>query len=256
MRHMAESNEDVRVRRIVEDPSQSALRKYSLLTVGEVSLPRLLLHELVVLLFSGVPGGLGIFLRRVFYRVIFGRMGRGAVIGKHVTIRGGKRISLGNSVFIDDFCVIDARGPEADIEIGDRVLVSRGTVIRCRNGEIRIGEGGDIGCYCILASDSRVHIGNEVLIGAYSYLCGGGRHRFDAEEPVVQRQEMEPSIGITVGDGAWLAARTSVTDGAHVGEGAVIGAGSLVTSPVPAMSVAYGIPARVQRERREREGRG
>ncbi|NQT92963.1 MAG: acyltransferase, partial [Lentisphaerae bacterium] len=128
--------------------------------------------------------------------------------------------------------------------------------IRCRNGSIRIETGGDIGCYCILASDSHLHIGKEVLIGAYSYLCGGGRHRFDAGEVIVQRQDMEPSVGITIGDGAWLAARTSVMDGADIGKGAVVGADSLVTKPIPAMSLAYGTPARVQRERGTGEGQG
>ncbi|WP_071585616.1 DapH/DapD/GlmU-related protein [Selenomonas sputigena] len=50
---------------------------------------------------------------------------------------------------------------------------------------------------------------------------------------------------IHIGDKAWLGFNVIVLKGVSIGEGAVIGAGSVVTSDVPAYSVAVGNPAAV-----------
>jgi len=53
---------------------------------------------------------------------------------------------------------------------------------------------------------------------------------------------------ITVGSRAWVAARAIVLMGVHIGEGSVIGAGSVVTKDVPPYTVCAGNPARVVKE--------
>jgi maltose O-acetyltransferase len=53
---------------------------------------------------------------------------------------------------------------------------------------------------------------------------------------------------ITIGDQAWLGAGAIVLPGVTIGAGAVIGAGSVVTRDVPAHTLAFGNPCRVQRE--------
>ena len=52
---------------------------------------------------------------------------------------------------------------------------------------------------------------------------------------------------ITIGDNCWLAGGVTVCAGANIGEGCVIGAGSVVTGNIPANSLAYGVPCRVVR---------
>ena len=69
---------------------------------------------------------------------------------------------------------------------------------------------------------------------------GGGRI-FDAgrsEAPVVIEKDV------------WLGANVMVLPGVRIGEGAVVGAGSVVTRSIPAMTMAAGNPARIIRERR------
>ena len=124
---------DARVHTVYGDASLSPLRKYALLAVGSPRLGRLMIYELVVLFSSSLPGALGYWLRRRLYRLILGGMGRNVTIGRHVTIRGGKQITLGDDVFIDDGCVLDARGT-ASIQIEDRVLIARNSIVRARKG--------------------------------------------------------------------------------------------------------------------------
>jgi acetyltransferase-like isoleucine patch superfamily enzyme len=47
----------------------------------------------------------------------------------------------------------------------------------------------------------------------------------------------------------WLGAGVTVLDNVHIGQGAVIGAGSVVTQNIPANTIAVGVPARVVRSR-------
>jgi len=231
------------------DGSEAAWRTYARFAIGTPSLPRLLRYELLTALCAARGGALGIALRKLCYPSILGSLGHGAVIGRNVTLRGGANIHIGRHALIDEGCLIDARGPQAEIRIGEGVIISRNTTIRARNASLEIGEGSDIGANCLLATDSHLRIGREVLLAAYVYLVGGGLHRFDGPEPIVMRQGIAPGKGIIIGDGAWIGARSSVLDGADIGAGSVIGAHSLVTRPIPAMSIAYGSPATVNRSR-------
>ena len=243
------SKRDGRVDDAFGDPSRSSLEQYMLLAVGTTSLGALLVYELMTLLASGFPGALGYWLRRTTYRWILGGMGRGVTIGRNVTIRGGKRITLGDGVFIDDQCVLDARGKDATITIEDGALIARNTIVRARNGTAVIESRSDIGCNCIIGTDSEIRIGKDVLIAAFVYIVAGGNHVFDNPSVPIIQQGTVSKGGIRIGDGAWIGARVTVLDGATIGPGAVVGSHALVTGAIPPMTVAVGTPAKVVRER-------
>ena len=238
-----------KVQPILEDESLSWWKKYAYFATGEDSVGYLALYELLMLLLSGIPGAAGFFLRQTCYPFLFGRTGSRVMIGRHVTLRGARRIKIGNHVFIDDFCVLDARGSNASIVIGDHVVVSRNTIIRTKGGGIAIEEKSDIGSNCILSTDSQLKVGKEVLMGAFSYLCGGGSHNFDDPDVPILRQGFTRKGGIGVGDGAWIGTHAVVLDGADIGTGAIVGAQSLVNGSLPDRCIAHGVPAKVQRFR-------
>jgi acetyltransferase-like isoleucine patch superfamily enzyme len=50
---------------------------------------------------------------------------------------------------------------------------------------------------------------------------------------------------VRVGAGAWLGAGVKVLDGIEVGNAAIVGAGAVVTTPVPERAIAVGVPAKV-----------
>jgi virginiamycin A acetyltransferase len=92
-----------------------------------------------------------------------------------------------------------------------------------------------------------VHLKRDVLVGAGVHIpSGGATHGID--DPFVPiREQAGDERMVVIGAGAWIGSAAVVM--ADVGEATVIGAGSVVTRPVPAGVVAAGVPARVVRQR-------
>ena len=153
----------------------SAARKYFDLTYGPMPRWKAALMELVVLVLSGLPGALGLFLRAKLYRPFFGSCGRGVVIGRHVTLRHPSKIFLGDGVVIDDTAVVDAKGDgNRGIAIDDGAYVGRNTIVYCKGGEIEIGKNASLSADCIVFSSNRLVLGASTMVGSFSYLLSGG----------------------------------------------------------------------------------
>jgi acetyltransferase-like isoleucine patch superfamily enzyme len=225
-------------------PSKSSRAKYMELVVGRTGLGALLKYELVVTLTQAVPGALGLALRKSLYPLLLGSCGRNVVFGQNVVLRHPHKIHIGDNVVVDDNCLLDAKG-EANhgIRIGDGVFLGRNTILSCKNGEIEIAAGANVGFNCEIFSASRVSIGAKALIAAYCYVIGGDHDFSAASTPVLEQGRT--SAGVTIGDGAWLGAGARILDGVRIGAHAVIGAGAVVRDDVPAHAVAVGVPSRV-----------
>ena len=65
-------------------------------------------------------------------------------------------------------------------------FVGRNTILSCKNGDIELGEGANIGFNCEIFSASRVRIGANALLAAYCYLIGGDHDFSDASRPVAR----------------------------------------------------------------------
>lgn len=232
------------------DRNQSALNKYINLVLGNRSIWALIKYELVMLICSAMPGALGYFLRKVLYPAILGKVGRGTVFGRNMTIRHPDKIRIGDHCIFDDLVVLDAKGEtNRGITIGNDVIVARNTVISCKGGDIDIGDNSNISLNCMIHSEKSVVIGKNNLWAAYCYIIGGGNHTFDRTDvPIIQ----QPSrvTGIIMDDDIWLGAGVRILDGCHIGTGVVVGAGSLVSKDIPDYYLAAGSPARNIRDRR------
>lgn len=226
------------------DARQSARAKYAALVVGRPGWGALIKHEIVTLVAQGVPGALGLVLRKLLYPRLLGACGRNVVFGAGVVLRHPHKIRIGHDVVIDDNCLIDAKGDgNRGITIGSGVFIGRNTILSCKNGDIDVEDGANIGFNCEVFSAGHVRIGREALLAAYCYLIGGDHDFRDPSLPVLAQSRR--SAGVTVGEGAWLGAAVKVLDGASVGDGAVIGAGAVVRDAIPAGAIAVGLPARV-----------
>jgi len=222
----------------------SAREKYAALVIGRTDLGSLLKYELIVTLTQGCPGALGLALRKALYPSLLGSCGRNVVFGQNVVLRHPHKIHVGDDVVIDDNCLIDAKGQSnAGIRIGSGVFIGRNSILSCKNGDIELANGANVGFNCEIFSASRVRIGANVLMAAYSYVIGGDHDFSDASRPVLEQTRR--SAGVSVGDGAWVGAGAKILDGVSVGEGAIIGAAAVVRNDVEPRAVAVGIPARV-----------
>ena len=77
------------------------------LTVGRVGFKKFLLYELITVFISPIPGGVGFYLRRKLYPLLFKKSGRGIIIGRSVVIRHPHKLEIGDNVVIDDYAVIE-----------------------------------------------------------------------------------------------------------------------------------------------------
>ena len=230
------------------DARRTAREKYVALVVGRPGWAALLGHEAVTLLSQPVPGALGLALRKVLYPMLLGACGRNVVFGQNVVLRHPHKIRIGDNVVIDDHCLIDAKGDSNHgITIGSGVFVGRNSILSCKNGDIELGDGANVGFNCEIFSASRVTVGRDTLIAAYCYIIGGDHDFSDPSQPILAQARR--SQGVTVGHGAWLGAGAKVLDGVTIGDRAIVGAGAVVRAPVPAGAIAVGIPARIVGQR-------
>jgi acetyltransferase-like isoleucine patch superfamily enzyme len=222
----------------------SSREKYASLVIGRPGWTALLKYELIVTLTQGCPGALGLALRKALYPMLLGSCGRNVVFGQNVVLRHPHKIHIGHDVLVDDNCLLDAKGESnRGIRIGNRVFVGRNTICSCKNGDIDVGDGANIGFNCELFSASRVSVGAGVLMAAYSYVIGGDHDFSDSSRSVLDQDRT--SKGVTLGAGAWIGAGAKIFDGTTVGDHAVVGAGAIVREDIPPYAIAVGMPARV-----------
>ena len=163
----------------------------------------------------------------------------------------GSSIQFGANVFIDDRVLIYQEADGGPIELGDRVRLQEDThVLTGAGGTVTIGADTHIHRGCQLSAyKAPIRIGSAVEIAArcafYPY-----DHGVEAGQPIAV-QPLTSKGAIIIEDGAWLGYGVIVLSGVRIGKGAVIGAGSVVTTDVPDGAVAAGVPARVIKMRSE-----
>lgn len=229
----------------------SGYRKYRRIQCGEKGFFYFLKFEIITFLFSSLGGALGLFLRKVFFRRLLKKCGRGVVFGRHVTLRQPHKIEIGDNVFIDDFAVLDAKGQaNGGIRIGSNCFIGRNSVLSCKEGDIDLADYVSISNNCSLLSETRLQIGRCSYISGHCYLVAGGNHKYDRRDIPIMFQESESKGGIVLAGDNWLGAGVRVLDGGNLGQGTVIGAGSVVYKPVEPYVIAVGVPAMVVKRRK------
>jgi acetyltransferase-like isoleucine patch superfamily enzyme len=236
------------------DQSKSTMQRYQSLALGTSSLWYLLKFELIMLFASGVPGALGLVLRKLLYPRIIGSVGRNVIFGQGVAIRHGMKITIGDGVVIDDRAVIDAKGTSnKGICIGENTIVSRNVVLSCKNGDITIGKNCTFGLGTLVQAmeGSDVTMGDDVLIGAYCYFIGGGPYVTDSLETPFKEQGMVPQGGIQIANNVWFGSNVQVLDGSSAGTGSIIGASTVMNKAVADYDVVAGVPMKIIKSRKD-----
>jgi virginiamycin A acetyltransferase len=117
-------------------------------------------------------------------------------------------------------------------------------------GTLLSKSGTRLGPYCYIGPNCHlglVHVERDVLIAAGVHIPSGAHIHGtdDLDRPI--REQSGQITAVRIGAGSWIGAAAVVM--ADVGPESIIGAGSVVTRPVPGRVVAAGSPARVIRSR-------
>jgi len=145
------------------------------------------------------------------------------------------------SITIGSGCLIQgqlvAERDESRLEIGNNVVVGGGSVIDCALS-VRVEDDVMISYECIISDSDNHSLYPELRTQDVRNWMNGRHHDWS-----------HSAMGhVVIKRGAWIGARSLILKGVTIGEGAVVGMGSVVTHDVPPRCVVAGNPARVIRE--------
>ena len=147
--------------------------------------------------------------------------------------------------------------PQSRLSVGEGCMIEGSLAFERDGAVISIGEHTFVGNNTILASATSITVGSDVLISSGCRILDHNSHavawqhrKDDVREWYAGRKDWMhvPTAAIRIEDKAWIGLNVILLKGVTVGEGAVIGAGAVVTKSVPPYCVAAGNPARVLRE--------
>ncbi|MCO5279268.1 MAG: acyltransferase [Saprospiraceae bacterium] len=134
---------------------------------------------------------------------------QGAKIGKHITFYPGIKIN-----------------PAFNIKLGNHVDLAWGVIITTK-GSVEIGDRSLIGYGTLISSANHVIPSNRARI-------------FEAGHSPKK---------VVIENDVWIGANCVIVAGVHIGEGAVVAAGSVVTKDVEAFTIVAGVPAKLVKYR-------
>jgi len=146
--------------------------------------------------------------------------------------------------------------PGSRIEVGEGSIVEGNLVCEREGACIVIGCNTFIGG-TLLASASRIEVGNDVLIAwggnivdHNSHAIGWAQRKQDVKNWYCGKKDWAHVLvsPVRICDKAWVGLNVIIMKGVEIGEGAVVAAGSVVTKSVPPWTVVAGNPAREIRE--------
>ena len=136
--------------------------------------------------------------------------------------------------------------------IGNNIYVITPRLVSCPNNSLFIGNDffAGPGLYMSANEYCAIRIGSAVMFGPDLMLLAGN-HEFSYTDDHLRYHASSDinSKDIIIGDGVWVGARSTMLSGADIGEGAVIGAGSIVNKIIPPYCIAAGAPAKVIKPR-------
>ncbi len=226
---------------------KESFRAYRERVYGSTSLVRFFGQGLLLTLCSCFPTVFGSLLRGTVYRAVLGGRGRKCFLEKNIRFFNPGRIFLGDRVFLGEGSFFDVGGSAGPVTVGDDSHLARSVTVRTQLGKVAIGKQVNIGAGSFLYGYGDISIGDYCLVANGVEIIGGDHTLDDVSRPMrFQGRSPRP---ISIGEDVWIGTRAVILGGVSVGKGAVIGAGAVVTSDIPPLAVAGGVPARVLRFR-------
>lgn len=163
------------------------------------------------------------------WRVVLAKLilNRRAQVGKWVSVNGIPKINIRGKLVIHDQVRIWSNIVRA------RLFVRKGAYLE-------IGSNSRInGCH--ISASEKIIIGKNVRIGQYVLIMDNDFHQ------VADHFADGKKGAIIIEDDVWIAAKATILKGVHIGQGAVVAAGAVVTKNVEPYTLVAGVPARAIR---------
>ena len=152
------------------------------------------------------------------YRYLHRCAGSGTIIGESAALINTANIHIGSGCLLQDRVYIRA-GMTGSVTLEDRVALNSFAKI-FGHGGVRVGESAQIGPGTVVTTSGHDYRATELAL------------------------DLAP---VDIGARVWIGSMATILPGVTIGDRAVIGAGAVVTSDIPADCLAVGVPAKVVR---------
>lgn len=178
------------------------------------------------------------FIYTLWIKNFIGEIGGNSIIYYPCSLQGGgaKRIHIGSNTYIQNQCILGC-WEHYNAYDGQRKFTP----------EIIIGSNCSIGEYNHITACNKIVIGDGLLTGRYVYIgdnSHGGMSIDELNIPPAARTLLSKGE-IIIGKNVWIGDKVTILANVKIGDGAIIGANSVVTHDVPEYSVVAGVPARI-----------
>jgi acetyltransferase-like isoleucine patch superfamily enzyme len=159
------------------------------------------------------------------------------------------RVSFGSDTRIGRWVVLRPHlGPKRGfIRVGRGCEIQVGARLETWGGSIQLSENTFVGPYVVIYGHGGVRVGRGCLISMHCRILSSN-HTIPPVGIAIRSMPdvTQPTV---IEDDVWLGAGATVLAGVRLHQGAIIGAGAVVTQDIPANAIAVGVPARVIRYR-------
>ncbi|MBQ7171992.1 MAG: CatB-related O-acetyltransferase [Clostridia bacterium] len=129
-------------------------------------------------------------------------------------------------------------------ESADSINIERKAVI---SKKLHIGKGSGIGEASKIQGET--FIGDFVMMGPECHIWTINHETSDVTIPMC-KQGSRQERPVRIGNDIWIGSRVTILPGVRIGNGAIIGAGAVVTKDVPEYAIVGGNPAKVLKMRK------
>jgi galactoside O-acetyltransferase len=172
-------------------------------------------------LLASIPGVSGVKIRNLYYRN-----------------------KLGNNIFlnIENACVFENT---SNIDFKNNVSIGSRARFSAINGSIKCGSNTafNAGAHINASVGGEIDIGENCLFGPGVSVYSSSHHYLDPNQLI--RNQGHKISSVSIGNDCWIGANSIILCGVTIGDGAVIGAGAVVTQNIESFAIAAGVPARV-----------
>jgi len=180
------------------------------------------IKEWIKFFLRNIPGKIGIIIRRLIYVKNFNNVS----IPTAFYFDSLKKVSFGKNISMGGYCHFYSNGGK--IILKDNVKLNINVVLNSSiGGEIIIGQNSLIGPNVIIRT---------------------ANHNFDRIDLPINQQGHNFG-NVVIDKNVWIGANTIILGNVKIGEGAIIGAGSLVNKDIHSFTIVGGVPAKIIKKR-------
>lgn len=171
--------------------------------------------------------GTSFYSREELKQLGFKQLGKNVLISRKASIYGAEKMSIGNNVRIDDFCILSGK-----IVIGDFVHIAAYSALFGGSEGIELKNFSGLSSRCVIYASSDDYSGefltNPTIPDKYTNVIN--------KKVVLEKH-------VIIGTGS------SIMPGVIVGEGSAVGSMSLVNKPLQSWGIYCGVPCRKVKDR-------